>query len=86
MNIKISHDRSTDLANKHPIEDDDLNIHIDIDLKLPRKQMGTTIWKTAMKVGKPIVIWWLSGSMVVQTPDPQYPQLPVLPESIEQIQ
>jgi hypothetical protein len=85
MNIKISHDRSTDLANKVPIEDNYLHVHIGVDLKLSPKQVST-IWKTAMNVGKQIVIWCLSGSMVIKTPDPQYPQLPVLPDSIEQIQ
>jgi hypothetical protein len=86
MNIKRSNDRSTDLANNHPIEDNYLRVQIDVDLKLSKKQVITTIWKTAKNVGKQLLIWWLSGSMVVQTPDPQYPQLPVLPESIEQIQ
>jgi hypothetical protein len=85
MNIKTSNDRSTDLANKTPIEDNYLRVQIGVDLKLSPKQVST-IWKTAMNVGKQLVIWWLSGSMVVNTPDPQYPQLPVLPESIEQIQ
>jgi hypothetical protein len=84
MNIKISHDRSTDLANKTPIEDNYMRVHIDIDLKLSPKQVGTTIWKTAMNVGKQLLILGLSGSMVVNTPNPQYPQLPVLPDSIEQ--
>jgi hypothetical protein len=86
MNIKISNDRSAELANKTPIEDNYLRVQIDVDLKLSKKQVSTAIWKTAKNVGKQLFIWWLSGSMVVKTPDPQYPQLPVLPNSIEQIQ
>jgi hypothetical protein len=75
MNIKISHDRS-----------DYLRVQIGVDLKLSKKQVITTIWKTAKNAGKQLFIWCLSGSMVIKTPDPQYPQLPVLPDSIEQIQ
>jgi hypothetical protein len=86
MDIKRSDDRSTDLANKTPVEDDYLHVHIGVDLKLSPKQVGTKIWGTAMNVGKQLVIWFLSGSIVVNTPDPQYPQIPVLPNSIEQTQ
>jgi hypothetical protein len=85
MDLNQNHDRSTELANKPPIEDNYLRVQIDVDLKLSPKQVST-IWKVAMNVGKQIVIWWLSGSMVVKTPDFQYPQLPVLLDSIEQIQ
>jgi hypothetical protein len=85
MDLNQNHDQSTELANKPSIEDDYLRVQIDVDMKLSPKQVST-IWKVAMNVGKQIVIWWLSGSMVVKTPDPQYPQLPVLPDSIEQIQ
>jgi hypothetical protein len=85
MALNQNNDRSTELANKPPIEDDYLRVQIDVDLKLSPKQVST-IRKTAMNVGKQIVIWLLSGLMVVNTSDPQYPQLPVLPDSIEQIQ
>jgi hypothetical protein len=84
MALKQNHNQSAELANKHPIEDDYLRFHIGVDLKLSPKQVGTTIWKTAMNLAQQLVIWGLSGSIVVKTPDPQYPQRPVLPDSIEQ--
>jgi hypothetical protein len=86
MDKQTSPDRFENLATKPPIEDNYLRVHIDVDLKLSPKKVGTAIWKTALNVGKQVVIWWLSGSMVVKTPHPDYPQLPVPPESIEQSQ
>jgi hypothetical protein len=84
MTLNQNNDRSTDLANKTPIEDNYIRVHIDVDLKLSPKQVSITLWKTSINVGKQLVIWWLSGSIIVNTPDPQYPQLPVLLDSIEQ--
>jgi hypothetical protein len=86
MDIKVSHDRSAELANKTPMENNYMRVHIDIDLQISQKQVSTAIWKKARNVGKQIVIWLLPGLMFVNTPDSQYPQLPVRPDSIEQIQ
>ncbi|WP_309734648.1 hypothetical protein [Chamaesiphon sp. OTE_75_metabat_556] len=86
MDNQTVDDRSAELANKTPMENNYMRVHIDIDLQISQKQVSTAIWKKARNVGKQIVIWLLPGLMFVNTPDPQYPQLPVRPDSIEQIQ
>jgi hypothetical protein len=79
-------DRSKDLANKTPKEDSYLHVHLDVDFKLSPKQISTAIGKAVKSVGRQLILLLLQGSMVVKTPECNYPQLPVLPESIDQSQ
>jgi hypothetical protein len=95
MDKQASQDRSGDLANKTPKDDSYLKIHfglnyphinLDIDLELSSKQISMAIGRAVMSVGKQLILQLLLGSMVVKTPHPNYPQLPVPPESTEQSQ
>jgi hypothetical protein len=95
MTLNRNNDRSKDLANKTPAEANSIHIHLGInyphinlgvDFELSSKQISTAIGRAMISVGKQLILQLLLGSMVVKTPHPNYPQLPVPPESIEQSQ
>jgi hypothetical protein len=74
MALRRNNDRSVKLASKPPKKDNCPHIHIYLD----GKQVST--------VGLVLrLILWLISSGFIHIADPQYPQLPVLPDSIEQI-
>jgi hypothetical protein len=75
MSLKRNNDRSAKLASKPPKKDDCPHVHIYLD----GKQVSTMGLLLRL-------LLWLISSGVIHITDPQYPQLPVLPESIEQIQ
>jgi hypothetical protein len=95
MTLNRKNDRFEDLANKTPAAANSLHIHLginyphinlDVDFELSSKRISMAIGRAVMSVGKQLILLLLQGSMVVKTLDPNYPQLPVPPESLEQSQ
>jgi hypothetical protein len=82
MNIKISHARSKELANKSPKTANYLHIDLNLNLTLSQKQVSTAIFRV-VKIGGELLLWLISLG-VVQTTDLHYPQLSSPPDASEQ--
>lgn len=92
MTLNRNNDRFKDLANKPTSEnncllvylgeDNRLHVLLKLNVSLPQKTIGRAL----TIVVKQLILLLLQGSIVVKTPEPNYPQLPVPPDSIEQSQ